>query len=326
MRVDLKLYQTKIDEENLFVGTSAEDRETSLNSVRINTTLTNMPYNPNDPFRLKGNFLEYQRKYNYCKFTYYINSADEDTSVIKYFFIKDFVYVSDDTCRMIADEDVLSNIFWKLKFSRFLPSKCTYNSRNLIPKDRKYKAIETGGLFKKTSEYNLLLENSGYGLGFVIFSCLCDGFQSYWDKDSDVYFEDGQRYPFFNIVLPFLYDTDTKNIIDASDGQLDFYFKDSSGVNYKLLDTSDFQDFASLTLPGFSIISSIITTNLKSLVKFSKSGINVYIEEEQESYKFKVQPATQDTPAPHDNDGLLTILSGGNTSVPFFNYFAYRFI
>ena len=39
MFVDIKLYMTTIDEENLFVGSSQENRELSLNSLRVQTEI-----------------------------------------------------------------------------------------------------------------------------------------------------------------------------------------------------------------------------------------------------------------------------------------------
>ena len=156
MFVDIKLYMTTIDEENLFVGSSQENRELSLNSLRVQTEIIKAPFNPTDPFRLEGNYLEYQRKYNYARFKYYVNNDDTEPSVTRYYFIRDFEYVNDMVCRMVCDEDLVSNIFWQLKFARFYPSMCTYNSNKLTSKGRKYKAIDAGQIYEIEEEYNLL--------------------------------------------------------------------------------------------------------------------------------------------------------------------------
>lgn len=175
MRVDIKLYQTTIDEENLFVGSSSEDRENSLNSLRVQTEMVGVPYTPARPFRLSGNYLDYQRKYNYVRYKYYVNDTDVTPSVTRYYFIREFVYVNDRECDMVVDEDLVSNIFWDLKFARFIPSKCTYNSKNLTPNGRKYTAIEASQLYEIEEEYNLLKTFQVSGLptlavGFIVFT------------------------------------------------------------------------------------------------------------------------------------------------------------
>lgn len=175
MFVDIKLYMTTIDEENLFVGSSQENRELSLNSLRVQTEIIKAPFNPTDPFRLEGNYLEYQRKYNYARFKYYVNNDDTEPSVTRYYFIRDFEYVNDMVCRMVCDEDLVSNIFWQLKFARFYPSMCTYNSNKLTANGRKYKAIDAGPIYEIEEEYNLLkyFQSSGLptlAVGFIVFT------------------------------------------------------------------------------------------------------------------------------------------------------------
>lgn len=156
MFVDIKLYMTTIDEENLFVGSSQENRELSLNSLRVQTEIIKAPFNPTDPFRLEGNYLEYQRKYNYARFKYYVNNDDTEPSVTRYYFIRDFEYVNDIVCRMVCDEDLVSNIFWQLKFARFYPSMCTYNSNKLTAKKERIKRLKLQNyliLYRKTTFY-----------------------------------------------------------------------------------------------------------------------------------------------------------------------------
>lgn len=320
MFVDIKLYMTTIDEENLFVGSSQENRELSLNSLRVQTEIIKAPFNPTDPFRLEGNYLEYQRKYNYARFKYYVNNDDTEPSVTRYYFIRDFEYVNDMACRMVCDEDLVSNIFWQLKFARFYPSMCTYNSNKLTAKKRTYKEIETTELFNTVSENNLLLKKYTYALGLVIFSCIADKFKEYWDPQTDVYTEYNGKYPFFNVALPFLYDTQTESVVSGLRFNHGTIPDTDPAEKAQILSISDFQRFASNLLPGFQIISSMITTSVKGLLDFSLNNTSrpteVDISSVDEGYEFKNQPLSTggDNPSP-TTFYVLSILKGGNTQV-----------
>lgn len=257
MFVDIKLYMTTIDEENLFVGSSQENRELSLNSLRVQTEIIKAPFNPTDPFRLEGNYLEYQRKYNYARFKYYVNNDDTEPSVTRYYFIRDFEYVNDMVCRMVCDEDLVSNIFWQLKFARFYPSMCTYNSNKLTSNGRKYKAIDAGQIYEIEEEYNLLkyFQSSGLptlAVGFIIFTA------TYQRDEGDgfAYIEGNTTYPLRNYVLPFIYDPLTGSV------RKDFKIFAASGD--RVLDVFDLGKFLNQTTAGFDIVSSMIYLNLKN--------------------------------------------------------------
>lgn len=257
MFVDIKLYMTTIDEENLFVGSSQENRELSLNSLRVQTEIIKAPFNPTDPFRLEGNYLEYQRKYNYARFKYYVNNDDTEPSVTRYYFIRDFEYVNDIVCRMVCDEDLVSNIFWQLKFARFYPSMCTYNSNKLTANGRKYKAIDAGQIYEIEEEYNLLkyFQSSGLpmlAVGFIVFT------STYQRDEGDgfAYIEGNTTYPLRNYVLPFIYDPLTGSVRE------DFKIFAASGD--RVLDVFDLGKFLNQTTAGFNIVSSMIYLNLKN--------------------------------------------------------------
>lgn len=257
MFVDIKLYMTTIDEENLFVGSSQENRELSLNSLRVQTEIIKAPFNPTDPFRLEGNYLEYQRKYNYARFKYYVNNDDTEPSVTRYYFIRDFEYVNDMVCRMVCDEDLVSNIFWQLKFARFYPSMCTYNSNKLTANGRKYKAIDAGQIYEIEEEYNLLkyFQSSGLptlAVGFIVFT------STYQRDEGDgfAYIEGNTTYPLRNYVLPFIYDPLTGSVRE------DFKIFAASGD--RVLDVFDLGKFLNQTTAGFDIVSSMIYLNLKN--------------------------------------------------------------
>lgn len=257
MFVDIKLYMTTIDEENLFVGSSQENRELSLNSLRVQTEIIKAPFNPTDPFRLEGNYLEYQRKYNYARFKYYVNNDDTEPSVTRYYFIRDFEYVNDMVCRMVCDEDLVSNIFWQLKFARFYPSMCTYNSNKLTANGRKYKAIDAGQIYEIEEEYNLLkyFQSSGLptlAVGFIVFT------STYQRDEGDgfAYIEGNTTYPLRNYVLPFIYDPLTGSV------RKDFKIFAASGD--RVLDVFDLGKFLNQTTAGFDIVSSMIYLNLKN--------------------------------------------------------------
>lgn len=257
MFVDIKLYMTTIDEENLFVGSSQENRELSLNSLRVQTEIIKAPFNPTDPFRLEGNYLEYQRKYNYARFKYYVNNDDTEPSVTRYYFIRDFEYVNDMVCRMVCDEDLVSNIFWQLKFARFYPSMCTYNSNKLTANGRKYKAIDAGQIYEIEEEYNLLkyFQSSGLptlAVGFIVFT------STYQRDEGDgfAYIEGKTTYPLRNYVLPFIYDPLTGSVRE------DFKIFAASGD--RVLDVFDLGKFLNQTTAGFDIVSSMIYLNLKN--------------------------------------------------------------
>lgn len=257
MFVDIKLYMTTIDEENLFVGSSQENRELSLNSLRVQTEIIKAPFNPTDPFRLEGNYLEYQRKYNYARFKYYVNNDDTEPSVTRYYFIRDFEYVNDMVCRMVCDEDLVSNIFWQLKFARFYPSMCTYNSNKLTSNGRKYKAIDAGQIYEIEEEYNLLkyFQSSGLptlAVGFIIFTA------TYQRDEGDgfAYIEGNTTYPLRNYVLPFIYDPLTGSVRED--------FKIFAASGNRVLDVFDLGKFLNQTTAGFDIVSSMIYLNLKN--------------------------------------------------------------
>lgn len=269
MFVDIKLYMTTIDEENLFVGSSQENRELSLNSLRVQTEIIKAPFNPTDPFRLEGNYLEYQRKYNYARFKYYVNNDDTEPSVTRYYFIRDFEYVNDMVCRMVCDEDLVSNIFWQLKFARFYPSMCTYNSNKLTSNGRKYKAIDAGQIYEIEEEYNLLkyFQSSGLptlAVGFIVFT------STYQRDEGDgfAYIEGNTTYPLRNYVLPFIYDPLTGRVRE------DFKIFAASGD--RVLDVFDLGKFLNQTTAGFDIVSSMIYLNLKNEINVTVTKYNDY--------------------------------------------------
>lgn len=269
MFVDIKLYMTTIDEENLFVGSSQENRELSLNSLRVQTEIIKAPFNPTDPFRLEGNYLEYQRKYNYARFKYYVNNDDTEPSVTRYYFIRDFEYVNDMVCRMVCDEDLVSNIFWQLKFARFYPSMCTYNSNKLTSNGRKYKAIDAGQIYEIEKEYNLLkyFQSSGLptlAVGFIVFT------STYQRDEGDgfAYIEGNTTYPLRNYVLPFIYDPLTGSIRE------DFKIFAASGD--RVLDVFDLGKFLNQTTAGFDIVSSMIYLNLKNEINVTVTKYDDY--------------------------------------------------
>lgn len=269
MFVDIKLYMTTIDEENLFVGSSQENRELSLNSLRVQTEIIKASFNPNDPFRLNGNYLEYQRKYNYARFKYYVNNDDTEPSVTRYYFIRDFEYVNDIVCRMVCDEDLVSNIFWQLKFARFYPSMCTYNSNKLTANGRKYKAIDAGQIYEIEEEYNLLKYFKISGLptlavGFIVFT------STYQRDEGDgfAYIEGNTTYPLRNYVLPFIYDPLTGSVRED--------FKIFAASGNRVLDVFDLGKFLNQTMAGFDIVSSMIYLNLKNEINVTVTKYNDY--------------------------------------------------
>lgn len=269
MFVDIKLYMTTIDEENLFVGSSQENRELSLNSLKVQTEIIKAPFNPTDPFRLEGNYLEYQRKYNYARFKYYVNNDDTEPSVTRYYFIRDFEYVNDIVCRMVCDEDLVSNIFWQLKFARFYPSMCTYNSNKLTANGRKYKAIDAGQIYEIEEEYNLLkyFQSSGLptlAVGFIVFT------STYQRDEGDgfAYIEGNTTYPLRNYVLPFIYDPLTGSVKE------DFKIFAASGD--RVLDVFDLGKFLNQTTAGFDIVSSMIYLNLKNEINVTVTKYDDY--------------------------------------------------
>lgn len=269
MFVDIKLYMTTIDEENLFVGSSQENRELSLNSLRVQTEIIKAPFNPTDPFRLEGNYLEYQRKYNYARVKYYVNNDDTEPSVTRYYFIRDFEYVNDMVCRMVCDEDLVSNIFWQLKFARFYPSMCTYNSNKLTENGRKYKAIDAGQIYEIEKEYNLLkyFQSSGLptlAVGFIVFT------STYQRDEGDgfAYIEGNTTYPLRNYVLPFIYDPLTGSVRED--------FKIFAASKDRVLDVFDLGKFLNQTTAGFEIVSSMIYLNLKNEINVTVTKYDNY--------------------------------------------------
>lgn len=203
-----------------------------------------------------------------------MNSDDTEPSVTRYYFIRDFEYVNDMVCRMVCDEDLVSNIFWQLKFARFYPSMCTYNSNKLTANGRKYKAIDAGQIYEIEEEYNLLkyFQSSGLptlAVGFIIFTA------TYQRDEGDgfAYIEGNTTYPLRNYVLPFIYDPLTGSVRE------DFKIFAVSGD--RVLDVFDLGKFLNQTTAGFDIVSSMIYMNLKN-------EINITVTKYEDYYGAKI--------------------------------------
>lgn len=277
MFVDLTLYKTKIDEENIFVGLSKADRQTTLDAITEKVEWNKASYNPNYPFRIYGNYLEYQRKYNYLKYEFFMNATDTNPIQTRYYFVRDFQYVADDITNMVVVEDLISDIYYDLSFARFQPQVCTYNTKYINKETRMYKQLDINGLFKIEDEGDLLLKktfdfmdgkgNQTFVFGFLLFSCLFNEVKEYHSETNILpkYQESFFRMPFYNVVLPFAFNNTTKQF-----STIPFEFDAGGNTQRQLiLSAKNYNDFLSNTSPGFSIITSLIYFDTKGMFDIS---------------------------------------------------------
>lgn len=122
----ITLYKSGFDPQNVFVGTDKQARETALATLP-KMELPVSAYNPNRPFRIVGNFLQFDRVYDYLKYEL-AESSDMSNSWVRFYFVLKFRFVNDTETDIITQADMLGTVFHDLKFSRLEPERFTFKS------------------------------------------------------------------------------------------------------------------------------------------------------------------------------------------------------
>lgn len=275
MKVNITLYKTNFDEENPFVSTSKEKRVIDIDRdfSEDRLVMENSSFNIETPFRIAKNFFDLDKKYNYAKYEYYNGNELKDT---RFYFIKNFQYVSDNVTDMVTSEDVIGEHFWDLSIKTALPSSYTY--KNEYIKDLFYKTVSNNNVFIQKREINNLVENYGLVLGFVVVSATLNNAK---------YIENNTEYNLQTFIIPFLCKKEID--LDTSDGSIldvALVSKDKSKeeivINYYLsYGINDFNLISKITELGFSIVSTLITFDIDDIVEsFDKDesfGTNGYL-------------------------------------------------
>lgn len=128
MYVEISLFKTTFDEENIFVGNNKNDMETVLNSFPSDKRkdLPRSPFNLKYPFRIAVNYFEVSRKYNYARYKFFNTQVETTPVEIRYYFIRDYLSIDDTSCEIVVREDILAKIFYDLQYPEILPDRYTY--------------------------------------------------------------------------------------------------------------------------------------------------------------------------------------------------------
>lgn len=276
MYANITLYKTNFDKENIFVGTSKAFRQnifdTFDNSQKL--VLEKSTINPKYPFRIIGNFFDYDRKYNYAQYEYLNN--DLSIKEKRFYFIDNFQFINDNETGIIVTEDILGNIFWDLSFSRIIPDSYTYKLSDL---DRKFKPIDNSNTFEVVNEINMLQKVTGYTIdsedcyiGFLLLTCTVTAFVTDSNFSESALGGAGMSYPVLTLLLPFIFTLSGKIKMSHTGNNMEignFYLWEYNGTtdNYtRLCDAGNFASVCKITENGFKILSTSYFINCKDLV------------------------------------------------------------
>lgn len=283
MWVSATLYKSGFTPRDVFVGTSSAARFTALDAWDVPKKTVAGSYNPDDPFRLSGNFLEFDRKYDYCVYTY---MTAQNGSIIERrgYFVQSFEYINDNLTRMRVLPDLVADVFYKVKFSKILPGRYTYidSIKNSYP----YGIRERDEVFNFQSSKNLLVKNSRTNsskytnlcAGIIIVSITCanylEGSALFPISPTKRVFLrqtviDGIAYPVTTFLLPFIWDSETGKIFDEYDGHwtLDGFTPSAD----EICTLKDFTDLCQMTEISYEFPTGV--TAKQSGITFISSSI-----------------------------------------------------
>lgn len=218
MRVKITLYPTTFDKDNIFVGSQSLTRENEIDTFYADTKLE-LPlsaYNAERPFRVHGNFLLYDRKYNYAKYQLYDNTNADTPLDTRYYFILRYDYVNDNVTDLVVVEDIIGSHFWDIKLSRCLPQNYTYKDE--VVNLKKYNPLSNYKLFKKNNVTDNLFKftynERDYIAGFLMLPCeRMSAIDSH--PPTFGYGEDRTAYPFSLFLFPIVYDISKNSSISS---------------------------------------------------------------------------------------------------------------
>lgn len=205
MYVSVTLFKSGLTPANIFAGVSSDSRRTDLFTLP-HLTISRCPYNPNDPFKIVGNAFTFKRAWDYAEYAFYDSQTSDTPLMYKYYFITEFVYVSDTVTRIMVTEDTLGGVFWNLSSTEILPEAATYKLS-----ERPGRALSS-----KTTGGNMLAENRLFGgyktinLGNETF--VCGAVILTVTQNNALYIENGTTYAFNTVLVPFVISTETLRV------------------------------------------------------------------------------------------------------------------
>lgn len=234
MKVKITLYPTTFDKDNIFVGSQSLTRENEIDTFYADTKLE-LPlsaYNAERPFRIQGNFLLYDRKYNYAKYQLYDNTNADTPLDTRYYFILRYDYVNDNVTDLIVVEDIIGSHFWDIKLSRCLPQNYTYKDE--VVNFKKYNPINGYKLFDYNDiDINFLKNDIPYNGKYYSIAFLVANYEKIIDSENITYYhsENDQTYPITTILYPIMFD-ENGNAVFLSD-DTSYLVKNYGETEYK---------------------------------------------------------------------------------------------
>lgn len=267
MYVEISLFKTTFDEENIFVGNNKNDMETVLNSFPSDKRkdLPRSPFNLKYPFRIAVNYFEVSRKYNYARYKFFNTQVETTPVEIRYYFIRDYLSIDDTSCEIVVREDILAKIFYDLQYPEILPDRYTYkwgdiDYLNFDISD--FKSTRFEYLYSKYFNFQkvplyttaTVAENKAATqfeyLGLIIVSITTNNL-------SDTIISN-TSYPILTILLPFEF---TKNEY-FNIGINNFGVIDNNNITTSIVGIGNLEDLFKQYENGFKVISTNISFNI----------------------------------------------------------------
>lgn len=263
MYVRVTLYKSGFDTANPFVGESKQARETALASLP-KLVLPISCYNPRRPFRIAGNFLQYDRIYDYMRYEIG-NESDLSDAQSRYYYVSAFVYVNDNETDIAVIDDLAGQLWWDLKFKNLIFDRYTYREQDYAPTQviNNYTVNEyiedDYNTFSNAqfSVYNGTPTTTFWRAGFVVNVAIING---------ETYNEGDTLYPLAIDLLPFVYDKISGNVIQKT-----FKFNNSS-----IKDIRHLTEYFYQKSDGFKFVDNfVLTANLPKIkFTFEDSSLN----------------------------------------------------
>lgn len=256
----------------MFVGNSASDRLSTLAGLP-HLTLPRSPFNPNFPYRLKGNLIDFDRKYDYARIGFFKELGSSAPVYARSYFINRFNYINDEVCDFVGAEDFIGELWANVKFSFCQPNKFTYKESDIKYKDFDIDIPES--LYKEETDIKELtapivnLFGTNYYVGCVIVTATKNNISG-----DNVYVERGIKYPVYTIILPFFM-SENGNIFlyenfnnPYEDIYIEFSLRGNRFIPYGL---QRFTQLADITAEGFNVVSTAIDFELLGTAKYNIS-------------------------------------------------------
>lgn len=269
MFVKITLFKTDFDEENIFIdeqNNTLKNRVLALKQKYDYLELPKSAYNPSEPFRIAANAFDVKGVYNYAIFDFDA-TENENTPINKYryYFIRDVIFVNDNVSQLIVKEDILPRVYNYLSVKHCTPESYTYKNEDI--KKRNYKNLISDNIYKNiksVAKPRVVYggNNKRYAFFYLIVTCL--------SGEPYNYEENGTTYPFFNLIFPFAYNIDDRQIFDSY-----FYYKNSGDEEKDPDEIAGLNRFWGLSysqISGFKIVSTCIIQDLPCVESITYEG------------------------------------------------------